>query len=106
MNKTAVLLIAALGLCVSAAQAAEGRPRIAEKKISMCIGCHGIAGYRTVFPETYSVPKLGGQHAAYIAAALKEYQTGERDSTTMHSIAAGLSDQDIADVAAYYSNGK
>ena len=103
------LLVGALaGLMVAsaAAQAAEtGNAAAGEKKTSMCKGCHGIAGYKTAFPEVYSVPKIGGQHAAYIAKALHEYQSGNRSHPSMRAIAAGLSDQDIADLAAYYSGG-
>ena len=44
----------------------------------MCQGCHGIEGWRTAYPEVYSVPRIAGQHAAYIVKALQEYKTGER----------------------------
>ena len=70
----------------------------------MCAGCHGIGGYKTVFPEVYSVPKIGGQHAAYIVKALQAYKSGERAHPSMRAIAAGLSDQDMADLAAYYAS--
>jgi len=69
----------------------------------MCEGCHGIPDWRTAFPEVYSVPRLGGQHAEYIVKALQEYKSGEREHPSMRSIAASLSDQDMADLAAYYS---
>jgi cytochrome c553 len=69
----------------------------------MCAGCHGIGGYKTAFPEVYSVPKLGGQHAAYIVKALQAYKSGERSNATMRAIAVGLSEQDMADLAAYYA---
>jgi cytochrome c553 len=69
----------------------------------MCIGCHGIADYKTSFPEVYRVPKIGGQSAKYIEAALHAYKKGDRNHPSMHGIAASLSDQDIADIAAYYS---
>ncbi|MCY1349916.1 Cytochrome c [compost metagenome] len=75
-------------------------------KVAMCIGCHGIPGYRASFPEIYEVPLLGGQSAKYIENALKAYQKGERKHPTMRSIAATLTEQDIADVAAYYSQQK
>jgi len=64
---------------------------------------HGVAGWKTAFPEIYSVPKLGGQKAAYIVAALKAYKKGERDMATMKAIALDLSDQDMEDLAAYYA---
>ena len=68
----------------------------------MCAGCHGIDGCRTAFPEVYSVPKIGGQHPAYIIKALQEYKAGERSHPSMRAIAASLSDKDMADLAAYY----
>jgi cytochrome c553 len=67
-----------------------------------CLGCHGIDNYKNVYP-TYSVPELSGQHAAYIVAALKQYRGGERSHATMHMQAASLSDQDIEDIASYFS---
>lgn len=85
------------------ANAAGGDAAAGQQKKSMCAGCHGIPGYKTAFPEVYSVPKLGGQHAAYIVKALQAYKSGERNHPTMRAIAAGLSDQDMADLAAYYA---
>ena len=73
--------------------------------VSMCIGCHGIAGYRTAYPEVYHVPKLAGQQAAYIVKALQAYKSGERQHGSMRGIAASLSDKDMADLAAYYAGG-
>ncbi|MBI3371260.1 MAG: cytochrome c [Betaproteobacteria bacterium] len=72
---------------------------------SMCIGCHGIPGYKTAYPEVYHVPKLAGQQQAYIVKALHAYKSGERMHASMRGIAASLSDQDIADLAAYYAGG-
>jgi cytochrome c553 len=71
-------------------------------KIAMCIGCHGIPGYRTAFPDVYHVPMIAGQQPGYITAALKAYREGQRPHPSMRGIAASLSDQDIADLAAYY----
>ncbi len=73
------------------------------QKVQMCQGCHGIEGWRTAFPEVYRVPRIAGQQVAYLVAALKEYRSGNRGHPTMRAIAASLSDQDIADVAAYYA---
>lgn len=90
-------------MAVSAqAQEVKGDAKAAEAKIAMCIGCHGIPGYQTSFPEVYRVPKISGQNAKYIAAALTAYKKGERKHQTMRGIADTLSEQDIADVAAYY----
>ena len=84
-------------LAAEAGDAAAG-----QRKNSMCIGCHGIPGYKTAFPDVYRVPKLGGQQAAYIVKALQAYKSGDRPHPSMRAIAAGLSDQDMADLAAYY----
>ena len=93
-----------LAVFVLPAGAAEAGDAAAGKaKTSMCAGCHGIGGYKTAFPAVYSVPKLGGQHAAYIVKALQEYKAGTRSHPTMRAIAAGLSDKDMADLGAYYA---
>jgi cytochrome c553 len=92
---------------VFAADVKPGDPVAAKGKIAMCIGCHGIIGYQASFPEVHKVPMISGQSAKYIAAALTAYRKGERKHPTMKGIAASLSDQDIADVAAYYeASGK
>ena len=102
---TASLVLAAAASMAGTACAADivGNPKAAPNKIEMCIGCHGIADYKTSFPEVYRVPKIGGQSAKYIEAALQAYKKGDRNHPSMHGIAASLSDQDIADIAAYYS---
>ena len=97
------LLIAAVAAALATSAHAAGDPAAGKQKNFQCIGCHGIPGWKTAFPEVYHVPKLGGQHAAYIVAALKQYKKGERDHPTMRSIAAELSEKDMEDLAAYYS---
>src|ERR1700730_16238238 len=67
-----------------------------------CLGCHGVQGYKNAYPN-YSVPELRGQHPEYLIAALKEYKSGERSHFTMHSQAEELSEQDMADIAAYFA---
>ncbi|MGH8750924.1 MAG: c-type cytochrome [Burkholderiales bacterium] len=94
---TALLLTAAFSV------QAAGDPVKGQGKTSMCAGCHGIADWRTAYPEVYSVPKLGGQHAAYIVKALQAYKSGARNHPSMKAIAGSLSDQDMEDLAAYYS---
>lgn len=95
-----VTLLASLGLSqTAAAQDAKA----GEKKAAMCIGCHGIPDYKASFPEIYRVPMIAGQNPKYIAAALAQYKKGDRKHPTMRSIAASLSDQDMADLAAFYS---
>jgi cytochrome c553 len=85
------------------AQDVPGNAKAAEGKIAMCIGCHGIKGYQASFPEVYRVPMISGQNAKYIASALNAYKKGDRKHPTMRGIATSLTDQDIADISAYYS---
>lgn len=91
---------------IGSAQDIKGDAKAAESKNAMCIGCHGIPGYKASFPQVYSVPMIGGQSAKYIENALVAYRKAERSHPTMQAIAGGLSDQDIADLAAYYSAKK
>jgi cytochrome c553 len=84
------------------AQEVKGDAKAGEKKIAMCIGCHGIKGYQASFPEIHKVPMISGQGAKYIVSALSAYKKGERKHPSMRGIADNLSDQDMADIAAYY----
>ena len=89
----------------SAAVAQDAKPGNAsagEKKSVTCIGCHGIPLYQASFPEIHKVPMIGGQNAKYIAAALAAYKKGDRKHPTMRGIATTLTEQDMADLAAYY----
>ena len=106
MKKIFALLVLASVAQVSAAADAQGDANAAKNKVAMCIGCHGIPGYKATYPEVYRVPMLGGQSEKYIVAALNAYKKGERSHPSMGGIAKGLSDQDIADVAAYYAQQK
>ncbi len=89
-------------LLSATAFAADGDAGRGQKLAYTCLGCHGIENYKNAYPK-YSVPKLGGQNAAYIMAALEEYQSGSRWHPTMKGYAAGLSPQDRADLAAWFS---
>ena len=105
MNKTLTTLFAlavASVTAISHAQEAKGDVEAGKKKIAMCIGCHGIVGYQSSFPEVHKVPMISGQNGKYIAAALDAYRKGDRKHPTMRGIGDSLTDQDIADVAAYY----
>jgi cytochrome c553 len=73
---------------------------------AMCIGCHGIPGYKTAFPDVYHVPKIAGQQAGYIVNALKAYKSGERSHPSMRGIAASLTEEDMKKLADYYAGGK
>lgn len=106
MNKLFTSIFAVIVSCgtvSSMAQEIKGDAKAGATKNAMCIGCHGIVGYQSSFPEVYKVPMISGQGAAYISAALHEYKKGERKYPTMRGIAETLTDQDIADLSAYYS---
>jgi cytochrome c553 len=111
-SKYALSALALMASCAFAGQAVAadaapvGNAKAGMGKTSMCIGCHGIKGYKASFPEVYHVPKISGQNAQYIVAALKEYASGARTFPTMEAIAKSLSPQDMADIAAYYSSLK
>ncbi|MDX1563648.1 MAG: c-type cytochrome [Gammaproteobacteria bacterium] len=109
LGKAAALsIVAALAHGPAAAQvmtplAIEGDVARGEQLAYTCGGCHGIESAVNVYP-TYHVPKLGGQNADYIEVALLGYRAGNRAHPTMHAQAAQMSDQDIADVAAYFAS--
>jgi len=106
MNKllTTMFALAVASVTVSAeAQQVTGKAQDGAKKVQMCVGCHGIIGYQASFPEIHKVPMIAGQSATYITAALTAYKGGDRKHPTMRAIADTLTEQDIADLAAYYS---
>jgi cytochrome c553 len=103
MKNTLVLCMALIAAPLSSlAQEAKGDAGAGAKKVAMCIGCHGLPNYQSSFPVVYKVPKIAGQSAKYIVAALNGYKSGDRKHPSMRGIAGSLTDQDMADVAAYY----
>ena len=104
IRKCALVIAVCAWSCAASAAESGGDAHAGRSKTAMCQGCHGIDGYRVAFPEVYSVPRLGGQHQAYIAKALHSYKSGIRSNPTMRAIASGLSEQDIANLAAYYGS--
>ena len=108
MTRTKSLIVALAAALAAGSAAAQGGAPAGDaakgrEKVQMCQGCHGIDGWRTAFPEVYRVPKIAGQHPAYLVAALKAYKSGDRKHPSMVAIAASLSDQDMANLAAYYA---
>jgi cytochrome c553 len=87
----------------ASAQGVAGDAQAGSKKADMCIGCHGIPGYQNSFPEIHKVPMISGQTDKYIVSALTAYKKGDRKHPTMRGIAGSLSEQDMADLAAFYS---
>jgi len=99
---TYILSMVCLGLISTSLQAAGNLER-GRELAATCMGCHGVPSYTNVYP-TYRVPRLGGQHADYIVSALKAYMDKQRPHPTMHAQAATMTDQDMQDLAAYFSS--
>ena len=108
MSLIARTVVAAATFTVAAAsaqaQGVTGDVAAGQKKAEMCIGCHGIPGYQNSFPEVHKVPMISGQAAGYIVSALKQYNKGERKHPSMRGIAGSLSEQDMADLGAFYAS--
>jgi cytochrome c553 len=110
MNRIHASLLVAAFVASTAAVAQEKKSKDAPAasqpaNVAMCVGCHGIPGYKTAFPEVFHVPLIAGQNPAYIEAALKAYRAGQRPHPSMRGIAGGLTDEDIAAYAKYYGGG-
>lgn len=91
-----------LPFAAAPALAVEGNPEDGRVKVYTCTGCHGIPNYKNVYPH-YSVPKIHNQNYAYIVGALAAYRNGERSHPTMRAQGESMTDQDMADIAAYLS---
>lgn len=98
MKTVKIITLAALTLASTQALAG-GDPAEGQKKSQVCQACHGADGKGT--NPTY--PVLAGQHADYMEQALKAYRDGGRNNPIMKGMAAPLSDQDIADLSAFYA---
>lgn len=100
--KASAAALLAGGMAVTGVASAEGDPEAGAEKITTCVACHGTDGKATA--DIY--PSLSGQSATYLESSLKSYREGLRGggmSAVMTPQATNLSDQDIADIAAYYS---
>jgi len=95
---SAVLVAAALLVSVNAQ--AGGDAEAGKEASVVCAACHGVDGNSTM----PSNPILAGQYESYLVHALKSYRSGERQNAIMSGFATGLSDQQIADLAAYFSS--
>jgi len=103
MKIQAIIATAILGVAVSApAAAAKGDANAGKGKSTVCASCHGPDGNS----PAADFPKLAGQNADYLEYALKAYKSKARTNAIMNGQAAGLSDQDIADLAAFYAGQK
>ena len=96
MNHKLLIAVAALAIAFSAG---AQDPEAGKTKSSTCAACHGVTG-SSANPIW---PSLGAQHESYIVKQLQAYQTGARSDPMMTGMAMGLSEQDMMDIAAYYS---
>jgi len=97
-NSILVLLLLSLPLTL----AAKGDANSGKEKAKVCEACHGLDG-KSVDP---SYPNLAGQYESYLHKALGDYRSGRRTNLIMAGFAGPLSDQDIKDLAAWYSSQK
>ena len=97
-NKLFYLVCIVMLVSIQTAQA-QGDPDAGARKALGCAGCHGQNG-NSVNPQW---PKLAGQHQQYTVKQLQDFKSGGRNNPQMSPMAAGLSDQDMEDIAAYYA---
>jgi cytochrome c553 len=100
---SAILVTLSVAMTVATGVRAEGDAKAGSVKAIPCMGCHAIPGYSNAYP-TYHVPRVGGQRPEYIVAALKAYKAKERSHPTMQAQAASLSEDDMKNIAAYFSS--
>jgi cytochrome c553 len=101
-SKSQLVLSLALA-CSSLSAFAQGDAEAGKLKVYTCTGCHGIPGYKNVYPH-YHVPRIAGQNYEYLIAALTAYQKGDRPHPTMRAQAESFSAQDLDDIATYLSS--
>lgn len=95
-------LLGLLALICAGTSAAAGSPEAGQAKAATCAACHGMDG-NSLNPEW---PSIAGQHESYLIEALKSFKSGARQNVLMSGMAMPLSDEDMADLAAYYSRQK
>jgi cytochrome c553 len=99
-----VTVLVAAGICLlSAIEASAADAERGRTLVYGCLGCHGVENAKNAYPK-YSVPKLGGQNAGYVVAALDQYARGDRWHPTMRGYASTLTPEDRADIAAYFAS--
>lgn len=103
MKRLHLIGLTAVAMCAAFATHAEGNKAKGRELVYTCHGCHGIPGYDNAYPS-YKVPHIAGQNEQYLVNALKAYKSGERTHPTMGAQAQSMSDQEIADIAAYLSS--
>ena len=99
MKKAVIIFVSIVLAALSTTSLASGNSEAGQAKSATCMGCHGLAGNSTM----PNFPKLAGQGEGYILKQLQEFKSGARDNAIMTGVASLLSEQDMMDIAAYYS---
>jgi cytochrome c553 len=102
MKNTFVTFLAMVALVAAASVNAAGNKDAGKAKSAACAACHGADGNSSLAAN----PKLAGQSEGYLLKQLMEFKSGKRANATMSGMVAGLSEQDMADLAAYYASNK
>jgi cytochrome c553 len=101
MQKSCALMVFGAFLsCIVSTATDAADARAGRQKITVCQACHGLDG----LSKNPEAPNLAGQIEGYLVKALTEYKSGARKNETMNIVAKDLADQDMADIAAYYSS--
>lgn len=100
MKKVLMVVLAGLAVSVATSVWAEGNAEAGKTKSAVCAACHNADG-NSVNPEW---PKLAGQHPNYIIKELNDFKNDKRVNATMSPMAKPLSEQDMADLAAYFTS--
>jgi cytochrome c553 len=105
--RVAMVLLGACSPLVGVAQDAAGDPEAGKAKVPLCQGCHGVNGEgMTMPPGQPSSPRLAGQVPVYFIKALNDYKNDVRIDPLMNAVAKGLTEADVANLAAYYASLK
>ncbi len=102
MNKLFLALVFTVALGANKAVLAEGDASAGKSKSQVCAACHGADGNS----PSDAYPKLAGQGEAYLLKQLMEFKSGDRENAFMAPMVANLSQEDMADLAAYYASQK
>ena len=101
MNKFCVSILTSLFLAlVGPLLNAQGDPAAGQAKSALCATCHGVDGNS----DLSVTPKIAGQNYKYIVKQLQDYKSGARANATMSAMVAALSEQDMMDIAAWFSS--
>lgn len=100
--KKMLIIFSILAVFLSGVASAAGNKEAGKTKSPVCAGCHGLDGNSVIALN----PSLAGQGAAYLVKQMKNFKSKKRDNATMFGMVAALSDQDMEDIAAYYSSNK